>query len=179
MTRRNRITVDSFSASNFHTTESRPYLFTAPSTVWIHFTRTMTTGRKYRGVISICLLDGYVTDGASTKWPVSLLVPNWRHGDDRYNAAPTAHDVLYSVRGLIPGLVRDTPVLDLSREECDDIIRGMWRCWGMSRFLAGCADKGLECFAGGNQHWGNDGYNVRDRAVVRWRRTETCNKERK
>ena len=40
-------------------------------------------------------------------------------------------------------------------------------------------DKGLECFAGGKQHWGNDGYNVRDRAVVRWRRTETCKKERK
>ena len=171
MAKRNRITVDSFSASQFRTTESGPYLFTDPATIWIRFTRTLATGRKYRGVISICLLDGYMTDGASTKWPISLLVPNWRRGDDRYNAAPTAHDVLYGLQGVIRGLTKTTPDIELSREECDDVIRGMWRCWGMGRFLAGCADKGLELCAGGSQHWGNDSYNVRDRAVVRWRQT--------
>ena len=172
MRKRDRITVESFSASRFRTTESRPYLFTDPATVWIHFTRRMADGQKYRDVISVCLLDGYVTDGASTKWPVTLLVPNWRPGDDRYNAAPTVHDVLYGEKGLVPGLTAETPALDLSREECDDVIRGMWHCQGMGRFLAGCADKGLELFAGGKQHWGNDGYNVRDRAVIRWRRTD-------
>jgi len=172
MTRRNRITVDSFSASNFHTTESRPYLFVAPATVWIHFTRRMADGSSLRGVISICLLDGFETDGASTKWPATLLVPNWREGDDRYNACPTAHDVLYIMEGLVPGLTGGTPPLELSREECDDILRGMWRCWGMSRALAGVADKGIEIFAGGKSHWGNDGFCVKSRAVVRWRRTD-------
>jgi hypothetical protein len=44
----------------------------------------------------------------------------------------------------------------------------MWRCWGMSRFVAGCADKGVEIFAGGKKHWGNDGYNVRRYVSAKW-----------
>lgn len=109
MAKRNKVTVDSFSASNFHTTESRPYLFTDPSTIWIHFTHRMTDGRKYMGVISICLLDWYMTDGASTKWPISILVPNWRHGDNRYNAAPTCSPVSASDSRARPRHTRPRP----------------------------------------------------------------------
>ena len=141
MAKRNRITVDSFSASNFHTTESRPYLFTDPATIWIHFTRTLATGRKYKGVISICLLDGYMTDGASTKWPVSLLVPNWRHGDDRYNATP---DVLPSVRGLIPGSSETHPSSTFPGKSAKTSSAG----------CGGAADKAVEIFAGSDEHWG-------------------------
>ena len=38
----------------------------------------------------------------------------------------------------------------------------------MSRFVAGCADKGVEIFAGGKDHWGNDGYGVRQYASATW-----------
>lgn len=29
---------------------------------------------------------------------------------------------------------------------------------GISRFKAGCADKAVEWFAGGKEHWGNDDF---------------------
>jgi hypothetical protein len=94
-----------------------------------------------------------------------LLVPQWVPGDDNYNAAPVAHDVLYMLGGIVDGV--HEPV-KLSREEVDDILRGVWRCWGMSRFVAACADKGVEIFAGGKQHWKNDSYGVRQFVDVKW-----------
>ena len=41
---------------------------------------------------------------------------------------------------------------------------------GIGRFKAGCADKAVEWFAGGKNHWGNDGYKVADKCsmVVRF-----------
>ena len=39
---------------------------------------------------------------------------------------------------------------------------------GMSRFVAACADKGVEVFAGGKDHWGNDCYNVRQFVEAKW-----------
>ena len=65
-------------------------------------------------------------------------------------------------------IVSDYEPVDLSREEVDDILRGIWRCWGMSRLLAGCADKAIELFAGGKEHWGNDGYKVRKYVSAKW-----------
>lgn len=143
----------------------RPYRLDSPASIRIWLTRTYSDGREEKALLEILLGAGFMTDGASTFWPVSLLVPQWRKGDDDYNAAPTAHDVLYLLKGVVEG--EHEPV-KLIREEVDDILRGMWRCWGMSRFVAGCADKGIEIFAGGKNHWGNDGYNVRRYVSAKW-----------
>lgn len=58
------------------------------------------------------------------------------------------HDALYTRKGF------DL----LSREECDSVLRGLMRDSGISRFKAGCADKAVEWFAGGKEHWGNDDF---------------------
>lgn len=58
------------------------------------------------------------------------------------------HDALYTRKGF-----------DIfSREECDSVLRGLMRDSGISRFKAGCADKAVEWFAGGEDHWGNDDF---------------------
>lgn len=163
---RTKCTVNKFDCTPFFTTVERPFYFLDRAKIKIWITRTFADGMKQEILLEITLKRGYMTDGASTFWPISKLVPQWRHGDDRYNAGPVAHDVLY----LLEGLVRmdDGNTVKLCREEVDDVIRGMWRCWGMGRFLAGCADKAIELFAGGKMHWGNDSYIVRDKVAVRW-----------
>ena len=165
---RTRCTVTSVAASTMHVEGSRPYRFLEPASILVWVTRTFTDGRVQNALLHIVIGIGYITDGASTFWPVSLLVPTWRE-DDRYNAGPVTHDILYMQEGIIPST--HEPV-ELSREEVDDILRGIWRCWGMSRFLAGCADKGVEIFAGGKKHWGNDGYHVRQFVEAKWETLE-------
>lgn len=161
---RTRCTVTSVAASTMHVAGHRPYRFLEPASILVWVTRTFTDGRVQHALLHIVIGIGYITDGASTFWPVSLLVPPWRD-DDRYNAGPVAHDVLYLLEGTIPST--HEPVM-LSREEVDDILRGIWRCWGMSRFLAGCADKAIEAFAGGKSHWGSDQYGVRGLVSLDW-----------
>jgi hypothetical protein len=147
--------------------------YNSRSPVYIHWRRAHCdrTGSNLYGLqnrkalLTIKIRPGYKTDGASTFFPISLLVPQWVPGDDNYNAAPVAHDVLYMLGGIVDGV--HEPV-KLSREEVDDILRGVWRCWGMSRFVAACADKGVEIFAGGKQHWKNDSYGVRQFVDVKW-----------
>ena len=162
---RTKCSVKRVTVSPFFTTEKRPFRFLSYARILVWLERTYKDGRVERALLEVELLPGYKTDGASTFWPVSLIVPQWRKGDDDYNAAPTAHDVLYLLKGVVEG--EHEPV-KLDREEVDDILRGIWSCWGMSRFLAGCADKGVEIFAGGKNHWGNDGYNVRRYVSAKW-----------
>lgn len=162
---RTKCTVEKVAVSSFETTEKRPFKFLFYASILLWITRTYTDGKKEKARLEICIYPSYMTDGASTFWPISLLVPQWKNGDDRYNAAPVAHDVLYLLGGIVEG--EHEPV-KLSREEVDDILRGVWRCWGMSRFVAGCADKGVELFAGGNKHWNNDSYGVRQYVNARW-----------
>lgn len=167
---RNRVTVRAVRVvAPFYVGPSRPYVFQACSQVQVDITRTTVDGTGSRGTLVVGIFPQYITDGASTRWPASILVPPWRPMDDGYNAGPVAHDILYMLQGHVPSIRSTQEWLDLSREECDDILRGIWRCWGMSRFLAGVADKGIELFAGGKSHWGNDGYHVRDYARVYWR----------
>ena len=45
--------------------------------------------------------------------------------------------------------------IHLSREECDDILRGVWRCSGVDRGTAAAADIGVGLVAGTDDHWGN------------------------
>ena len=162
---RTKCTVEKVAVSPFMTTGRRPFKFRVSASIVLWITRTYSDGKTEKARLDIRLMPSYMTDGASTFWPVSLLVPPWRDGDDRYNAAPVAHDVLYMLGGVVES--EHEPV-KLSREEVDDILRGTWRCWGMSRFLAGCADKVVEIFAGGKDHWGNDGYGVRQYASATW-----------
>lgn len=162
---RTKCTVEKVAVSPFVTTESRPFKFLAFASIVLWIARTYSDGKTERAQLEILIKPSFITDGASTFWPVSLLVPPWKKNDDHYNAAPVAHDVLYMLGGIVDG--EHEPV-KLSREEVDDILRGVWRCWGMSRFLAGCADKGVEIFAGGKDHWGNDGYGVRQFVEVKW-----------
>ena len=162
---RTKCSVKRVTVSSFSTTEGRPFEFLSYAQILVWLERTYKDGRVERALLEVELLPGYKTDGASTFWPISKLVPQWRQGDDEYNAAPVAHDVLYMLGGVIAG---EFEAVHLSREEVDDILRGMWRCWGMSRFVAGCADKGIEIFAGGKNHWGNDGYKVRKYVSAKW-----------
>ena len=165
---RTRCTVTSVAASTMHVEGHRPYRFLEPASILVWVTRTFTDGRVQHALLHIVIGIGYMTDGASTFWPISLLVPPWRDGEDEYNAGPVTHDVLYMFQGLIPDISSPNEPVKLSREEVDDILRGIWRCWGMSRFLAGAADKAVEIFAGGDEHWGGDSYGVRDLVSVHW-----------
>lgn len=168
MSRRTRIVVERVEVTPFQVRGDGPFLFDAPATITIWLRRVFADGSEIRARLVIKIETGYVTDGASVIWPFSYLVPKWRRKDDEYNAAPTAHDVLYMFQGVVLDISSPNEPVMLSREEVDDILRGIWRCWGMSRFLAGCADKAVELFAGGKSHWGNDGYEVADLVSVSW-----------
>ena len=165
--KRNKITVEKINVGPLLVHGGHPFTFNAGGLIILTLTRTLMDGTTLRGYLSVHLYPGYKTDGASVPWPFSRLVPRWRQGDDEYNAAPTVHDVLYLLRGRVP-VVGSVVALHLAREEVDDILRGIWRCWGMSRFLAGAADKAVEIFAGGEEHWGHDSYGVWDRVSVFW-----------
>ena len=162
---RTKCVVEKFVCSPIIATVQRPFVFDSCWSCLVWLRREYTDGRIEKALLHIETKPSFTTDGASTFWPISKLVPQWRKDDDKYNAAPTAHDVLYILKGIVEG--EHEPV-KLSREEVDDILRGMWRCWGMIRFVAGCADKGVEIFAGGKNHWGNDGYNVRQYVSAKW-----------
>lgn len=162
---RSKIIVEDVKVSGFPVKGSCPWEFTGPASLEFYVHRVLKSGEEIRAVLAIAIEPGYFTDGASTFWPISKLVPQWRDGDDEYNAAPVAHDVLYMLGGVIAG---EFEAVHLSREEVDDILRGIWRCWGMGRLLAGFADKGVEIFAGGKRHWGSDAYGVRQFARAKW-----------
>ena len=162
---RTKCVVEKFICPQIIATDQRPFVFASYWSCLIWLRREFTDGRVEKALLHVEIEPGFITDGASTFWPISKLVPQWRKGDDKYNAAPTTHDVLYIFEGIIES--KHEPV-KLSREEVDDILRGMWRCWGMSRFIAGCADKGVEICAGGKNHWGNDQYDVKDLVSLNW-----------
>lgn len=166
---RTKLTVEKVAVSGFSVTKERPYKFLGYASILIWVTRTYSDKRTERALLKITICPGYMTDGASTFWPISKLVPQWIEDDDHYNAAPVAHDVLYLLAGIVLG---EHELVKLSREEVDDVLRGVWRCWGMSRFLAGCADKGVEIFAGGKRHWGNDSYGVGKYVKAEWETLE-------
>lgn len=166
---RTKCTVTKVSCTPFITTESRPFEFLNQAIILVWLTRTYSDGRVEKALLKVCLFAGYKTDGASTFWPISKLVPPWLHGEDDYNSGQAVHDVLYMLEGVVEG---EFEPVKLSREEVDDILRGIWRCWGMGRFLAGCADKAIELFAGGRGHWGSDAYGVRRLASASWKTVE-------
>ena len=127
------------------------YYFTRDCYVYVKGSRYIKSENKERDFMMTCLFKrGFLTDGASAPAFAKSFVPDIKKGDDVYNSAPFIHDGLYMYRGTIDGA-------DLTREECDDFLRGIWRISGMSRVVAGAADVGVYLFAGSPEHWGNDG----------------------
>ena len=110
-----------------------------------------------RFICELELLPGFKTDGASIPKVFQWFLPSWDKENEMYNLAPTIHDALYANKGF----------LIFDREQCDDILRGIWRDSGTGGFKAGLADKCVEWFAGGSNHWGNDSYNVKDLVKLR------------
>lgn len=94
---------------------------------------------------------GFRCDGLSVPKMFRWFLPSWDEKNWLYNVAGALHDWLYCTRGAYGRF---------SREECDDFFRGLLRESGIGRFKAGCADKALEWFAGGKDHWGNDDFAV-------------------
>ena len=95
--------------------------------------------------------QGFRCDGLSVPKLFRWFIPSWDERNCLYNVAGALHDWLYATKGNC-GM--------FTREECDDIFRGLLRESGINRFRAGCADKAVEIFAGNKRHWGNDGYGV-------------------
>lgn len=94
---------------------------------------------------------GFRCDGLSVPRLFRWFLPSWDEKNTLYNVSGALHDWLYTTNGNF-GMFK--------REECDDFFRGLLRESGIGRFKAGCADKGVEWFAGGDAHWGADQYKV-------------------
>lgn len=136
------ITVKSVNYSQIMTSkENGIYTFMNPANIIVTYTKKDKT---YKLVLS--LYRGFRTDGASIPSAFTWFLPKWDSKNMKYNCGAIVHDCLYTLKGL--GV--------FSREEADDFIRGIWRCSGISRFKAGMADKCLEMFGGGKDHWGSD-----------------------
>ena len=103
---------------------------------------------EYNEIFVITLYKGFRTDGLSVPKVFQWFLPQWDNKNPTYNLAGIIHDALYTRKGFYL----------LSREECDSVLRGLMRDSGISRFKAGCADKAVEWFAGGETHWGNDDF---------------------
>ena len=105
-------------------------------------------GKSY--IINPTLKVGFRSDGASVPYLLTWFLPRWDKKNPAYNMAAMIHDALYANRGY--GY--------FTREECDDLYRGMLRNCGISRLKAGLVDKSIELFAGSKRHWGNIEYNA-------------------
>lgn len=143
MSRRTKCTVKNVVVSPFLVDGERPFVFSADAKILVNIVRTFADGREETACLEIDIKPGFMTDGASTFWPISKIVPQWRTGDDKYNAGPTAHDVIYILEGIVQS---EFEPVKLAREEVDDILRGIWRCWGMSRFCCRMRGQGHRAF---------------------------------
>lgn len=118
---------------------------------------TTVISDEYNNYYQIILDKGYRCDGLSVPKLFRWYLPSWDKDNQLYNLAGAIHDALYTVSGA----------KIFNREECDDVFRGLLRDSGISRFKAGLADKAVELFAGGDEHWGNDSWNNKDRIHVK------------
>ncbi|MCQ2092684.1 MAG: DUF1353 domain-containing protein [Fibrobacter sp.] len=126
------------------------FWFTKDCKVNVYGTRRFPSqGVERKFVMRVTFKEKFMTDGASAPDIFGCVVPHYKEGNDLYNAAPFIHDGLYVHGGEVFGLDKK-----LSREECDDILREIWKKAGMGRKIRGCADFGIELFAGSSKHWG-------------------------
>lgn len=114
------------------------------------------------GMLSIYLDKGFRTDGASVPFIFRFVRKKWYDKEILKNLGAITHDALYALGGEINGK-------KLTREECDDILRGLDRCThATKRLCAGLVDKAVEIFAGGKKHWNNDSLDNRDKIHISW-----------
>lgn len=114
-----------------------------------------------RGQLHVNFSAGYILDFCSAPWPWSIKVPQFLD-DPAYDICAGTHDVGFGLAGYVKGLRRR-----LKAGEVDDILRGGWRCFGMSRFWASTSDMFL-VFAHTKRHWGADQYSCKDKAELVW-----------
>ena len=88
---RTRCTVERVECSPLPVTGDRPYSLQSPASIMVWLTRTYTDGRAERAMLEICLQEGFRTDGASTSWPISRIVPPWRVNDILFFGKDTSH----------------------------------------------------------------------------------------
>lgn len=119
---------------------------------------TMPDGKDR--IIDAFFMCGFRCDGLSVPWLFRWFLKSWDDRNQLYNLAGAFHDWLYATGGA-DGM--------FSREECDDIFRGLLRESGKGRGKAGVADKAVELFAGGKSHWKNDSYEIADKVVLKVR----------
>lgn len=112
---------------------------------------------EYNNYCQIILDKGYRCDGLSVPKVFRWYLPSWDKDNQLYNLAGAIHDALYTLKGANM----------FTREECDDIFRGLLRDSGISRAKAGLADMAVGLFAGGDRHWGNDTWNNKDKIHVK------------
>ena len=111
---------------------------------------------EYNNYYQIILDKGYRCDGLSVPKVFRWYLPSWDKDNQLYNLAGAIHDALYTLKGANM----------FTREESDDIFRGLLRDSGISRAKAGLADMAVGLFAGGDRHWGNDTWNNKDKIHV-------------
>lgn len=126
-------------------TEGKPHIFEGDVHVFVNVLKSDVLLKLIFNIKS-----GFKCDGASIPLAFRWFLPSWDKKNHIYNLGSTIHDGLYIHKGFML----------FTREECDDILRGIWRESGISRFKAGVADKAVQLFAGGKKHWGNDSYGV-------------------
>lgn len=112
---------------------------------------------EHNNYYHIVLDKGYRCDGLSVPKMFRWYLPSWDKDRSVYNLAGAIHDALYTVKGANL----------FTREECDDVFRGLLRDAGISRAKAGLADMAVGLFAGGVKHWGNDSWNNKELIHVR------------
>ncbi|MCF0180174.1 MAG: DUF1353 domain-containing protein [Bacteroidales bacterium] len=139
------VTIKSIKFDWLSTDNKKPYTLTQPMHVCM---QAFLDSKPCE--IRIVIDEGFKSDGLSVPKPFAWFLKQWDPTNPIYNIAGLIHDWLYSVKGDCT----------LSREECDDVFRGILRLSGIGRFKAGVADKCVEWFAGGDSHWGNDSYGV-------------------
>lgn len=107
---------------------------------------------KKRFQMELSFKKGFTYDGVSRPAIAKNYILKFDPDNKLYNFAAAAHDWLYAVKGN--GM--------FNRSECDDVLRGIFREAGLSRFKAGLMDWCVGVFAGGRKHWGNDSFGIRD-----------------
>lgn len=105
---------------------------------------------RENNIYDLKLKKGFRTDGLTIPKPFTWFLDRWDDRNAVYNLAGIVHDALYCIAG------RNERGRNLTREQCDDVFRGILRDSGISRFKAGVADKCIEYFA--KSHFDSDEY---------------------
>lgn len=119
------------------------YVVKRPFDVWLSI-KLETMQKTFR----VKFKAGWKCDGLSVPKLFRWFLPIWDKKNMNYNLAGCVHDALYGNKGFNV----------FTREECDDIFRGMLRECGISRIKAGFADKAVELAA--KSHFGTDEHKV-------------------